>query len=345
MVGRVGGGDVNESLSPKRRLGLGPILLVSMVALAVLGGDRYFVLRARLVRLERVVAHTHLALARLEARSLRRTTLARVQGIWSVRFATLTAQEDRLAKEVAKLKSLGPTRRTAAAALAEASELVALARVDGRLTGRPRSSAPLLEAAAKLLAAVPEPSLATLVEKLRTAAALRQRLPSFPYGRARAVLASLPRDLTTWPLSGGSPSSSVSPQIAQPPTPTVHGFWAKIWSAILRFVHSTVRIEHLPPHARRRLSPRHLRRLRRRLELEIATARLAVDARDPHLVRRLGRSILRHLAQLYDVHDPAVGRTMAALSAVVHAPRPVPPPSLEPVRRRLGALLHALLES
>ncbi len=316
------------------------VLFVLLVVFVAVAADRYVVLHARLRRLERASEHTTLALARLEARRLTRSDLARVEGAWSVRLATLSAREKRLARTVDKLRALGHGRRAEVVAVAEARELLAFARDENRIAARPRATVPLLVAAARLLASVSDPALTAAAARLREAVALRARLPGYPYARARAALDRVRRGLDRWPAS-----PSVRPRVARPPSPTVHGFWAKIWSAVVRFVHATVRIERIPAHGTRLLSRSERARVREGLRLDLATARLALDARDPGLFRTLATSVLRRVPLLYDVRNPAVMRALKTLRALVARPLPTRPPSLAPVRRALASAEKALLKA
>lgn len=325
-----------------RRPSLTLVLLVLLAVLTALAADRYVVLHARLLRLERTTRRTTLVLDRLEARRLTRSALARAEGAWSVRFATLAAREERLARALAKLRALGPGRRTETVVVAEARELLAFVRDEDRIAVRPRATAPLLAAAARLLASVPDPALVALAARLRAAAALRARLSAFPYGRARLALLTVRRGLDRW---SAVPSRSAPRR--RPPPPVVHGFWAKIWSAVVRFAHATVRVETIPPRGARLrvLSRAERRRLRAGLRLELATARLALDARDPALFRTLAGSVLRHLRVLYGTRNPEVARAAAALGRLVALPPPPRPPSLAPARRALAAAERALLRA
>jgi len=332
---------MNESARP-RRPSATLVLFLLVAVLAVLAADRYVVLHNRLGRLERSSRRTALVLARLEARRLTRSALARAEGAWSVRFATLAAREKHLARTLAKLRALGPGRRGAAVAVAEARELLAFARDEGRIAARPRASASLLFAAARLLASVPEASLQGLAARLRAAAALRARLPAFPYARARLALRAVRRGLLRPP-----PAPFPAPRPPRPPAPVVHGFWAKIWSAVVRFVHATVRIETIPRSGMRakRLTSGERRRLAESLRLDLATARLALDARDPKLFQTLARSVVRDVRILYGTSDPALSQATEALARLVARPPPPRPPSLAPLRRALAAAERALVRT
>lgn len=329
---------MNDAARPRRPF-LTILMLVVCAVFAALVIDRYFVLEARLQRLERSAEHTALALDRLKSRRLTRSELARAEGAWSVRFATLAAGEKRLVRALAKLRALGPGRRSELVATVEARELLAFARAEDRIAVRPRATAALLRAAARLLASAHDPALVAVGARLRQAAALRARLAAFPYARALRALEAVRRGLGRWPEI----TSSVTPH-PRPPTPVVHGFWAKIWSAVLRFVHATVRVERIPSSRERArtLSLAERERLREDIGLELATARLALAVRDPVLFRSLASSALRRVRLLYDTRNPEVARATAALGRVIALPPPPRPPSLAPLRRALVAAESAL---
>ncbi len=133
-----------------------------------------------------------------------------------------------------------------------------------------------------------------------------------------SVLAALALASPHWPLMLPHPPP---PRIRRPAV--VHGFWARIGGWITRLFGSLVRIRTLPERVPPPPGSREAARLRLRLALDLALARInwfsgRREQYQADLVL-LHRFILRH----YESRDPVVTNGLDELSAIQHPPLPL----------------------